>query len=544
MIAWVGVRAIDTGQAGVMGEIGEDAHSRASLHLPAQTLAEMVDSAVQAIVVHRGRLPLFINRATLVLTAARSWEEICERPVSEWMHPEDRGRVMEYVRRRLADPDADVPANYQFRIFRLDGAERWVDCYATTIPWPDGDPAIVASLFDITAQKRAEEERSRSETLFARVFAASPEMMALIYADTGLFLDVNPQFAKVFGLSREQILGQSVFDLGLWAEPTMPLRIRAAIRRHGSIRDREAEGRRADGTRFPMRFSVERLEVDHREVLLLIARDVSEEKRRERELRESRDAAELANRTKSAFLANISHELRTPLNAIIGFSEILMQAPFGPLGDRRYQEYAQDIHRSGQHLLAVISDILDISKVEAGKVRLNEEEVDLAESVAQVARIVHPRASEAGLTLVTSTAGKPVPVMADARLIKQILFNLLSNAIKFTPAGGRVEVRSLVDERGCPVIEVADSGIGMSREEIAIALQPFEQVDNAFTRRHEGTGLGLPLVQAFARAHGGELELISERDRGTLARVVLPADRLVRPAREGHRKRAEGHGTV
>ena len=499
--------------------------------LPAATLAEMVEAAVQAIVVHRGGAPLFVNRTAIRLAGARDAEELRTRPVPEWLHPEDRTRVMEFVRRRLEEPDAAVPPHYQFRIIRLDGAERWVDCYATTITWPDGDPAVVASLFDITAQKRAEEERSRSETLFARVFAASPEMMALIFADTGLFLDVNPQFAAVFGLPRKAILGQSIFDLGLWADGTMPLKIRAAIRRHGSIRDREAEGRRADGRRFPMRFSVERLEVDGREVLLLIARDISEEKKRELELRASRDAAELANRTKSAFLANISHELRTPLNAIIGFSEILKEAPFGPLGDPRYGEYAEDIRRSGLHLLAVINDILDISKVEAGKLKLSEEEVDLGEITRQVARLSGPKAAEAGLALAVAAREGPV-VRADARLIKQILFNLLSNAIKFTPAGGRVVADARLDDEGCAVLEVADTGIGMSQEEIAVALSPFEQVDNAMTRRREGTGLGLPLVEAFTTAHGGRLVIESEKGRGTTVRVLLPAERVLAPARQ------------
>jgi len=244
------------------------------------------------------------------------------------------------------------------------------------------------------------------------------------------------------------------------------------------------------------------------------------------ELITARDEAENANRAKSQFLAVMSHELRTPLNAIIGFSEIMFAEPYGPLGDKRYKQYVQDIHNSGGHLLSIINDILDLSKIEAGQAELNEEEVDLSALIAAVRRIMQERATSAALTFACES-GEGLPwVRADRRALKQVLLNLLSNAVKFTPKGGQVGVRMAIDDDGGLRIVVYDTGIGIAAQDIPRAMSAFGQVDASWSRRYEGAGLGLPISQALVRLHGGTLELESQPGTGTTATVRFPLERV------------------
>ncbi|MBV8653537.1 MAG: PAS-domain containing protein [Alphaproteobacteria bacterium] len=242
----------------------------------------------------------------------------------------------------------------------------------------------------------------------------------------------------------------------------------------------------------------------------------------------AREAAEAASRSKSEFLANMSHELRTPLNAVMGFAEIIRDALMGPV-DQRYQDYARDIYESGGHLLSVIKDVLDLSKIEVGRLDLQEETIDLAALIASCESIVKGRAKEAGLTLAAELPDE-LPVLCDGRRMKQIVLNLLSNAVKFTPSGGRVSVmaRQLASSEyggGELAIAVTDTGIGMRPEDVAIALEPFRQIDSAMTRRYEGTGLGLPLVQRLVALHGGTLQIDTAPGIGTTVTITLPASR-------------------
>ena len=238
-------------------------------------------------------------------------------------------------------------------------------------------------------------------------------------------------------------------------------------------------------------------------------------------LTREKERAEAASRTKSQFLANMSHELRTPLNAVLGFSEILMTEAFGPLGARRYKEYADDIHASGQHLLSLINDLLDMSKIEAGKYRLHKEKAALATIVDQVGRMMRGRAAEADLVLQVASPDPALVLDVDVRAVKQVLINLLANAITFTPAGGRVRL-GVRREDATVAIQIADNGIGIPASEIPRLLRPFEQIDDAEHRGREGTGLGLALSNALVELHGGTLTLESDPGGGTVVTVRLP----------------------
>jgi len=257
--------------------------------------------------------------------------------------------------------------------------------------------------------------------------------------------------------------------------------------------------------------------------------DITEAKLRDQQRREATEAAMMANRAKSEFLANVSHELRTPLNAVIGFAEILIAEAFGPLGSGKYREYASDIHASAVHLKQLIEDILDVSKVEAGKAELYETRVDLERVIGVVLRIIRSRATAKRLALEPRLAQRLPQVMADEPKLRQILINLLSNAVKFTPEGGSVTVEATRDVGGRVVITVTDTGIGMAPEDVPVAMEPFRQLHGGLSRSFEGTGLGLPLSLKLAQLHGGTLEVESAPGEGTSVRLVLPAERTVLP---------------
>ena len=246
-------------------------------------------------------------------------------------------------------------------------------------------------------------------------------------------------------------------------------------------------------------------------------------------LRAAKEAAEVASRTKSEFLATMSHELRTPLNAVIGFSELMLSEAMGPLGNDRYRGYLGDIHASAEHLLDLINDILDLSKAEAGRLELAEDWVDARAVVDAVSRLVGHRARQASLDFEARLPAGQLAVYADERKLKQMLLNLLSNAIKFTKPGGRIELRVTADAGGL-AFAIEDSGIGIAEASIDRVTQPFVQLDNALTRQHAGTGLGLTLVKAMAELHGGALRIVSEEGVGTVATIVLPVVRLARNA--------------
>ena len=258
-----------------------------------------------------------------------------------------------------------------------------------------------------------------------------------------------------------------------------------------------------------------------------LEQEIRQRKRVERELRSAKDQADVANRAKSDFLAMVSHELRTPLNAVIGFSEMLIFETFGPVGDKRYAEYSEDIRDSGLHLLSLINNILDLSKVEANKFELNDRNVDITEIFEEALRLLQGRADSVGIEIKNNIPDSLPMVYGDDRALKQIIINLLSNAVKFTARDGSVDIGAMLADDGRLVLSIADTGIGIAEDDIKSIFKPFTQVDSSLARKYEGTGLGLPLTKSLVELHGGELEIKSEPGVGTTVCVYIPSERVI-----------------
>ncbi len=257
-------------------------------------------------------------------------------------------------------------------------------------------------------------------------------------------------------------------------------------------------------------------------------RDVTERKLREEALLVAKQQAEVANRAKTEFLANMSHELRTPLNAVIGFAEIMKEGRMGPIGNPRYLEYVSDIHESGRHLLHLINDVLDLSKIEAGTARLKEDDLDVEKTIDGCLRLVGTRAAAGQIEITREFPGKPLSLLhADPHALKQILVNLLSNAVKFTPAGGRIRISAQSSPDDGHIIQISDTGIGIEPENIPRALARFQQVEGQMDRTYEGSGLGLSLAKSLTELHGGALDLRSQVGVGTTVTIRFPAERVV-----------------
>ncbi len=342
---------------------------------------------------------------------------------------------------------------------------------------------------------------------------------------THRFIEVNKSAVEQYGYSRDRFLAMPPDELSLdgdepldgLSEETAMAPDRLGTRHH----------RKADGSVLIVDLVAHRLDFGGRRAALVAAIDVTDQKRAEEEIRRAKEAAETASRAKSELLANMSHELRTPLNAIIGFSEVMQAGLFGPLGSPKYDTYVVDIRESARHLLTVITDILDIAKIEANSFRLHETTFDPTPMIASTIRLVRPRADTALVQIKFDNGARGMCVIADETALKRILLNLLSNAVKFSETGTTVTVRSVLDAQRRFRIDVEDQGIGMSPDEIPLALTPFRQINSGLQRKYEGTGLGLPIAKQLADLHGGDLVIESTRGRGTTVSIVLPENRSV-----------------
>lgn len=397
---------------------------------------------------------------------------------------------------------------------------------------------------NVTDRILADQELSRSEQLFSLAFRASPALVAISGMETGVHHDVNEKWLAGLGYTREEVIGHTASELGVWAHPDDRERLLGEISTHGRLNGFEGQLVAKNGEARDYLIEGEVIEFEGENRLMLVAQDITARKReaeslqashsvlekrvreRTQALQAAKESAEMANRAKSEFLANMSHELRTPLNAVIGFSDIIKHEMFGAIGSPTYLDYAGHIKDSGEHLLNLINDILDVSAIEAGKLELREEDVQIAALAESSLRLVNERAQKNGLKLINDVSVQLPILVGDERRIKQVIINLLSNAVKFTPQGGDVRLSAHMDGKGGMIVAVADSGIGIAAENIPKVLSPFGQVDSSLSREYEGTGLGLHLARTLMELHGGQLLIESELGAGTTVSCHFPAERM------------------
>ncbi|MBT4019925.1 MAG: PAS domain S-box protein [Alphaproteobacteria bacterium] len=380
---------------------------------------------------------------------------------------------------------------------------------------------------DVSQIKEQEQALRETESRFSIAFHSSPLLMSISRLSDGGYVEVNDKFMEMTGYSREELLANGGTEVSVMEDEQTDSKIRSKLMRGQEIDDMEIVMSHKNGELFEVLISGDIVEVAGEQSILIIGLDFSSHKRLENSLITAKNEAEFANRTKSEFLANMSHELRTPLNAVIGFSEFLANETFGPLGDARYKEYIGDIRDSGTHLLNLINEILDVAKVEAGKMELRENEVDLDDMVLRGIRSVEGRANKSGL-IISGTVAPGLPFLrCDETKFRQILINVLNNAVKFTDAGGKIEVFAGLNDDGEMEIQVKDTGIGIAAEDMDAVFRVFGQAESAQDRRFEGAGLGLPLTKALVELHGGDFRLESELGVGTTVFITFPKDRLV-----------------
>jgi len=494
------------------------AGDQAATILAAKTV--LLDSIAEGVIVRRGKAILYINEAGRHMFGFDgSLDKLSEKTIDPWIHPEDKFTVEENYQQRIAGEDA--AEKYEFRIIRQDNTLCWVTCRANQIDWL-GEPAVAACLTDITNQKEVAKAYGRTEQLFTNIFRLTPEVMLLSSLQDGRILDVNPAFLNVFGRRRDDVIGKTSADLDIWGDTTFLKRFVEELKMTASMTDVPTTVKTRGNLIRHFRLFAQKIDHENEPLLLLIGRDVTEDLVHSQELQRSKDNAELANRAKSEFLANMSHELRTPLNAILGFAEILRDQMIGPIGNERYSEYAQDIHESGTHLLEIINDILDLSKVEAGRLEAHLTWIEPVDCLEMCLTLVHQHAFDGDITL-KHDLDRSVMLEADERLVKQIGLNVLSNAVKFTEPGGTVTLSLQKTANAGLCLSIEDTGIGMTPDEIKIARRPFGQVDSSLTHRQEGSGLGLPLVSAFAEKLNATLTIDSQPGTGTRVSVTFPS---------------------
>ena len=335
---------------------------------------------------------------------------------------------------------------------------------------------------------------------------------------------VNAAFTRMTGFKPEEMIGRNCRVLqGRDTDPESLERLRRALAQHRPITV-TLRNYRKDGRTFWNELAISPVTDENGRILQFVGimNDVTQRIRAEEGLRDAKNQAELANRAKSEFLANVSHELRTPLNAILGFSEVMKMELFGALGTPKYRDYAKNIFDSGNMLLSLINDILDLSKIEAGKMELHPEPIQIGDVFDSAMILMRERAKNGGVILTAEIDPDLPPLFADLRVTKQIVTNLVSNAVKFTPKDGTVELIARRFDASQAEIIVKDTGIGIAKEDISEVLKPFVQVDGALQRRQSGTGLGLPIVKSLTDLSGGTFHLDSELDEGTVVTLRLP----------------------
>ncbi|WP_292468325.1 PAS domain S-box protein [Methanolobus sp.] len=382
--------------------------------------------------------------------------------------------------------------------------------------YPDLAQAIVR---DISKQKKAEEDIIRSETKYRSLFEQSNDAI-MIHDLNGRILEANKRACEMFGYSETELKKISMTDLTL-AEDRDTIKERMKkIETEGYCR-RDNKMISSDGSIIYVDISASFLKAQ-KGMIQTVGRDMTDRVRTEAAMLSAKIKAETANRTKSEFLANMSHELRTPLNSIIGFSDVMIDGMTGEISSKQ-EHYLQNISESGHHLLSLINDILDISKIEAGKMELNFDMIDIPSAISEITAMMHPLTSDKNLTVDVDLPDNLPEVMADRSKIKQILYNLIGNAIKFTDNNGRITIIAKIRDTNLQ-ISVIDTGIGISPNDQKKLFKPFSQIDSSTSRKYEGTGLGLALVKELVELHGGRVWVESELGKGSNFTFELPID--------------------
>ncbi|WP_018389906.1 PAS domain-containing sensor histidine kinase [Ancylobacter sp. FA202] len=467
--------------------------------------------------------------------------------VASLVHPDDTNLY------DIAREIADKPGRTIDRVFRMkhaDGHWVWLRARAEVVPQPNGEPPhLVGIAVDVTEERRLAERTATADMRLRDAIESISESFVLWDASNRLVL-CNSRFQSLYGIGDAHVGQGTEFETiaSLARQPVVRIPLRPEDRPEEGARAFEAqleggrwlkvaERRTKDGGYVSVGTDItalkrheERLMESEKRLMALVADLRKSQQTLElqalqlaelaQNYADEKTKAEDANRAKSEFLANMSHELRTPLNAIIGFSELMESGLFGPLGNDKYNEYCRDIRDSGRYLLDVINDILDMSRIEAGRVQLNLQPVRLDEVVADAIRVMSVRAGEKQLTIVDESDAA-VAVEADKRALKQITLNLLSNAIKFTPEQGRISLRTRRSKHAALLV-IEDSGIGIAKSALAKIGRPFEQVESQFTKTHKGSGLGLAIAKSLVELHGGSMRIRSSEGVGTTVVIRLP----------------------
>ncbi|MFC3694823.1 sensor histidine kinase [Chenggangzhangella methanolivorans] len=422
-------------------------------------------------------------------------------------------------------PREDDAAPAALRLVASDGAEVEAEARLSAIFW-EGEPATLVSLKRAEGASAAAREAIEREKETAAILDTATDGV-LTLDGAGRILSANRSAEALFGFEAQEVIG-SLFTLSLAPESRKAAfdyldRMRAngvaAVMNDG----REVLGLVRQGGAIPLYMTIGRIGAHESDRFCAVLRDVTPWKKAEEELLAAKRQAERASAQKSEFLTKVSHEIRTPLNAIIGFAEVMMEERFGPVGSPRYKDYLRDIHVSGGHLVGLVNDLVDIARIESGGIKLEPSPVDLNEVAAQAATLLQPQASRDHVIIRVSQARGLPPVMADRRSVRQIMTTLTANAVKLSRPGGQVIVATAMTDLGQAAIRVRDAGAGMSKQEVAAALEPFRPLGSG----GEAKGLALPLAKALAEANDAAFTLTSEPGQGTLAEVVFPAAKVL-----------------
>ncbi|MDQ0472637.1 ATP-binding protein [Labrys wisconsinensis] len=495
-----------------------------------------IDRLPLGILVARGEDLLFANRTLLDLTGYADIEAMRRAGGLERLFagPGPLGR-----------PDEDA-AGAGVLLRRADEETIAVDGRVQTTPW-NGESALLISIRrrlvlpveppaapppgDTSAEdaRQAALAAGRRADELQAVLDTATDGVIILDAD-GSIVGINRSAEALFGYETEAIAGKSLAMLLAQESHRAAFDYLDSLRRNGVasvLNDgREVTGRVRQGGLVPLSMTLGRIGEADGSRFCAVLRDMTTFKKAEAELTDARRRAEDASSQKSDFLAKISHEIRTPLNAIVGFAELMMEERFGPLGNDRYRAYARDIHASGGHVISLVDDLLDLSKIEAGRMELSFASVDLNEVVQQAVAIMQPQANGGRIIIRSALAPRLPNVVADGRSLRQIVLNLLSNSVKFTPPAGQIIVSTTLSERGEAVLRVRDTGEGMTEKELAVALEPFRQVATA-SASARGTGLGLPLTKALVEANRATFSIQSAKNAGTIVEVVFPPMRVL-----------------